>query len=219
MFITQLEYREKASNTNWRRISFPLRANFTSADATLPVRLLNIIAELPAFGANAPEHGMVDIISRVVLKAGHCEFMWFAKTFTENGAFQVEEEELYDQDNHMLMRRGMDELAIGDAPVEKMPMTHSMLALHPEIDALQKLQKGFQLVQHYTLTEENKAYTLQQILSAPHGTLILVDGSQLTEPFDLSSVLTRNDLQVLAANCSGLPEMTITKTGKMINCK
>lgn len=219
MFITQLEYREKPTATNWKRIQFPLRANFVSDDAELSARLLRIIAALPAFGANAQNHGFADAISRVVFQAAHSEYMWFAKSTLQDGSLLVDEEELYDKDDIMLMRRAFGELTIGDAPSEEIPVAESMLAQHTELDVLQKLQQAFQRVQMYHLTADNQEQALQQILAAPHGTLILVDGSNLTTPLDLSAVLERKDIQVLTINCIGLPDMTITKKGKMISCQ
>lgn len=219
MFITQMEYREKPTTTNWKRIQFPLRANFVSENADLPVRLLHIIAALPAFGANAQNHGFADAISRVVFQAAHSEYMWFAKSTLQDGNLLVDEEELYDKDDIMLMRRAFGELTVGDAPAEEIPVAESMLAQHPELDVLQKLQQAFQRVQMYHLTPENQEEALQQILAAPHGTLVLVDGSKLNTPLDLSAILERNDIQVLTTNCTGLPDMTITKKGKMISCQ
>lgn len=219
MFITQLEYREKSTATNWKRMQLPLRANFVSDDAELPARLLQIIAALPAFGANVQNHGFVNAISRIVLQAAHNEYMWFAKSTLQDGNLLIDEEELYDCSNIMLMRRAFGELTIGDTPAEALPVAESMLAQHPELDVLQQLQQAFQRVQTYQLTEENKEQCLQQLLNAPHGTLLLVDGSHLIAPFDISAVVTRNDIQVLTANCTGLPDMTITKKGKMISCQ
>lgn len=219
MFITRMEYREKATATNWKRIQFPLHANFVSDNAELSVRLLHIIAALPAFGANAQNHGFADAISRIVFQAAHSEYMWFAKSTLQDDNLLVDEEELYDKGDALLMRRAFGELTIGDAPAEELPVAESMLAQHPELDVLQKLQQAFQRVQVYQLTEENKDQALQQILTAPHGTLLLVDGSSLNAPLDLSAVSERNDIQVLTTNCTGLPEMTITQKGKMISCQ
>jgi hypothetical protein len=144
--------------------------------------------------------------------------MWFAKSTTEDGKLLVDEEELYDQGSNMLMRRAFGELTLGDAPNETIPVAESMLAQHPELDVLQKLQKAFGQVQYHHLTDNTQATMLQQIADAPHGTLFLLDGSQLSEPLDLSTV-TRTDVQILAAGCTGLPEMTISKKGKMISCQ
>lgn len=220
MFITQLEYREKPTATNWKRVKFPLQVSLISEDAQLPQRLLAIIASLPAFGSNRPNHGFTDAISRVTFQAAHSEYMWFAKSTLQDNKLLVDEEELYNQDNTMLMRRAFDELTIGDAPNEKIPIDQSMLAQHSELEVLQKLQKAFQRVQHHQATDANRESILQQMKDAPHGTLILLDGSQLSQPLDLSFFAERKDLQIIATGCIGLPEeMSITKKGKMISCQ
>ena len=218
MFITQLEYREKNTTTNWKRITFPLQVNLTSEDAQLPQRLLHIIASLPAFGSNQPNHGFADAISRMTFQAAHSEYMWFAKSTLQDDKLLVDEEELYNQDNTMLMRRAFGELTIGEAPTETIPVEQSMLAQHPELEVLQKLQKAFQRVQYYQPTDANQETLLQQMKEVPHGTLILLDGCQLSAPLDLSALTTRKDVQVLATGCTGLPTMAITKKGKMISC-
>lgn len=218
MFITQLEYREKPTATNWKRVKFPLQVSLISEDAQLPQRLLAIIASLPAFGSNRPNHGFTDAISRVTFQAAHSEYMWFAKSTLQDNKLLVDEEELYNQDNTMLMRRAFDELTIGDAPNEKIPIDQSMLAQHSELEVLQKLQKAFQRVQHHQAADANRESILQQMKDAPHGTLILLDGSQLSKPLDLSFFAERKDLQIIATGCIGLPEeMSITKKGKMIS--
>ncbi len=218
MFITQLEYREKSTATNWKRISFPLQVNLTSEDAQMPQRLLHIIASLPAFGSNQPNHGFADAISRMTFQTAHSEYMWFAKSTLQDGKLLVDEEELYNQDNTMLMRRAFGELTIGDEPNQTIPVEQSMLTQHPELEVLQKLQQAFQRVQYYQPTDANGNTILQQMNEAPHGTLLLLDGSQLSAPLDLSALTARKDLQIIATGCTGLPVMTISKKGKMISC-
>ena len=105
MFITQMEYREKSTATNWKRMQFPLHANLVAEDPALATRLLDHIAALAAFGRNENTHQFINAISRITLKAAHLEFMWFAKSTVQDGQFLVDEEELYAQDNTMLMRR------------------------------------------------------------------------------------------------------------------
>ena len=70
MFITQLEYREKPTATNWKRITFPKHVNLASEDAELPVRLLRIIAALPAFGRNEQQHAAA-LVAAVELDLGN----------------------------------------------------------------------------------------------------------------------------------------------------
>lgn len=221
MFITQLEYREKPTATNWKRITFAKHVNLTSDDAALPVRLLHIIAALPAFGRNDAQHGFADAISRMTFQAAHQQFMWFAKSTTQDGALLVDEEELYDSGDVMLMRRAFGEMTIFTTPdtsdSEAIPVHESMLVQHPELDVLKKLQHGFALVQFHQLTDDTAQDILAQVSAAPHGTLILLDGSQLSAPLDVSAA-KRSDLQIIATGCTGLDTMTITRKGKMIAC-
>ena len=76
MFITQLEYREKITATNWRRMQFDKQMNFVSEDQALPVQLLDIIASLVWFGAGKQEHQFANGIARVTFHAAHQQFMW-----------------------------------------------------------------------------------------------------------------------------------------------
>ena len=222
MFIRQLEYREKPTATGWRRITFPQYVNLTSEDAALPVRLMNIIRSLPAFGKNEAQHGFADGISRMTLQAAHQQFMWFAKSTMQDGRLLVDEEELYDGGDVMLMRRAFGEMTIFTSAEEgensAIPEDESMLAQHPELDVLQKLQNGFNRMQYHKLTDDNAKDTLAQIIDAQHGTLLLLDGSGLSAPLDVTDVAKRTDLQLITIGCTGIPDIIITQKGKMINC-
>ncbi len=218
MFITQLEYREKSTATNWRRITFPLRANFTCDDAQLPVQLLQIIFALTCFGRGEAQSKFANAIGRMTFQAAHNEYLWFAKSTTENQSFLVDEEELYDKNGAMLMRRAFDTLTIGDAPAETLPVQSSMLTQTHKLGVLVTLQQSFQRVQFLQLTEQNRQQVMQFLTDAQHGTLFLLDGSSLSTPLDLLAI-SRNDIQILATGCSGLPPMQIIKKGKMISCQ
>ncbi len=222
MFIRQLEYREKPTATGWRRITFPQYVNLTSEDAALPVRLLNIIRSLPAFGQNAAHHGFADGISRMIFQAAHQQFMWFAKSTMQAGALLVDEEELYDSGDVMLMRRAFGEMTIFTSAEEgenlAIPTHESMLTQNTGLDVLQKLQNGFKRVQYHQLTDDTAKDILAQISEAQHGTLLLLDGSALSAPLDVSKAAKRTDLQLITIGCTGIPDMTITQKGKMISC-
>ena len=218
MFITQLEYRERSTATNWRRITFPLRANFTCDDAQLPVQLLQIIFALTCFGRGEAQSKFANAIGRMTFQAAHNEYLWFAKSTTENQSVLVDEEELYDKNGAMLMRRAFDTLTIGDAPAETLPVQSSMLTQTHKLGVLVTLQQSFQRVQFLQLTEQNRQQVMQFLTDAQHGTLFLLDGSSLSTPLDLLAI-SRNDIQILATGCSGLPPMQIIKKGKMISCQ
>ena len=222
MFIRQLEYREKLSATGWRRITFPQYVNLKSEDSALPVRLLNILATLPAFGRNDVQHGFADAISRMTFQASHQQFMWFAKSTMQDDNLLVDEEELYDSSDVMLMRRAFGEFTLfhsaDSGETEEMPVNESMLAHRPELEVLQKVQNGLKRVQHHHLTDDNAKAVLAQIMEAQHGTLILLDGSSLSTPLNVSEAAERSDLQIIATGCTGIPDMIITQKGKMISC-
>lgn len=222
MFLKQLEYREKPTATGWRRITFPQQVNLVSEDTALPTRLLSIIAALPAFGRNDAKHRFADAISRMTFQAAHQQFMWFAKSTMQDGNLLIDEEELYDNGDVMLMRRAFGEMTLfassDEGTNEAIPVNESMLVQHPELEVLQKLQAAFQRVQYHTLTDDTAQQSLAQLSQAQHGTLLLLDGSQLSTPLDVSALAQRKDIQIIATGCSGIPEMTITKKGKMISC-
>ena len=160
MFITQLEYREKSTATNWRRITFPL----------LPVQLLQIIFALTCFGRGEAQSKFANAISRMTFQAAHNEYLWFAKSTTENQSFLVDEEELYDKNGAMLMRRAFDTLTVGDAPAETLPVQSSMLTQTHKLGVLVTVQQSFQRVQFLQLTEHNRPQVMQFRTEAQHGT-------------------------------------------------
>lgn len=219
MFITQMEYREKSTATNWKRMQFPQHANLAAEDPALATRLLDHIAALVVFGRNENTHQFINAISRITLKAAHLEFMWFAKSTVQDGQFLVDEEELYAQDNTMLMRRAFAALTTADDQEKEIPVTESMLAQNIGSTVLDKLQNSLQRVQYYKPTDGTAVHIQQQILTADHGTLVLIDGSNLSAPLDLSPVTARRDIQVLGSHCTGLTELHLSQKGNMISCK
>ena len=93
-----------------------------------------------------------------------------------------------------------------------------MLTQTHKLGVLVTLQQSFQRVQFLQLTEQNRQQVMQFLTDAQHGTLFLLDGSSLSTPLDLLAI-SRNDIQILATGCSGLPPMQIIKKGKMISCQ
>ncbi len=216
MFLTQLEYREKTTATNWRKIQFKKQMNLTSEDAALPAQLLQIIASLAAFGADKPNHQFTDGIARVTFKAVHKQFMWFCKSSLKEGSLLIDEEELYDDGDTLLMRRAFKEFTLDDKEAGTIAVDQSMLAQHQELELLQKLQHGFSRVLYLQPTDDTIADASAQMTAVPHGTMILLDGSRLSQPFEVSSFAQREDIQLLTANCTGIPTYELQRKGKNI---
>lgn len=216
MFLLQLEYRDKPTATNWRRMQFDKQMNFISETATLPAELLRIIASLTAFGANLPNHQFANGIARMTFQAAHQQFMWFCKSTQSDGDLLIDEEELYDDGDTLLMRRAFEEFTLADTEAGSIAVNQSMLAQHPELDVLQKLQHGFSRVRFLQPKDDTIDTTLDEIRVAPHGTMVLIDGSALSAPLNLSVVAQRSDLQLLTVNCSGIPDYTLEQKGKTI---
>lgn len=219
MFLTQLEYREKITATNWRRMQFTKQMNFVSDDAALPVFLLQIVASLAAFGSNQPEHRFTNGIARLTFLASHRQFMWFCKSTLQDGALLIDEEELYDEGETLLMRRAFEEFTLADKEAGTIAVNQSMLAQHQELEILQKLQHGFGRVLYIQATDATANILQEQIMAAPHGTMILLDGSALSAPFDLTNCAARSDIQLLSVNCIGIPDYQLERKGKNITLK
>ena len=200
MFITQLEYREKTTATNWRRMQFDKQMNFVSEDQALPVQLLDMIASLVKFGLGKPDQ----------------QFMWFCKSTLQEGALLIDEEELYDEGDTLLMRRAFEEFTLADTEAGQIAVSTSMLAQHSELAVLQKLQHGFGRVLYLKPDDSAVESALEQMRSVAHGTLILVDGSLLSAPLDVAGLAQRSDIQLLTVNCTGIAEYTLERKGKNI---
>ena len=217
MFLTQLEYRDKTTATNWRRMQFAKQMNFVSEEPELPHTLLNIIASLTAFGAHQDGPQFANGIARVTLQAAHQQFMWFCKSTLQDGSLLIDEEELYDDGETLLMRRAFEEFTLADTAAGRIAVDQSMLAQHPELEVLQKLQLGFQRVLFLQPTDDTVTDALEQLHTAAHGTLVLVDAHRLSTPLNLSAYTKRSDIQLLTVNCTGIPDYTLERKGKNIS--
>lgn len=216
MFLTQLEYREKTTATNWRRMQFTKQMNFQSEDTALPNKLLQTIASIAAFGTNQPNHAFANGIARIIFQAAHEQYMWFCKSTLQEDTLRIDEEELYDNGDTLLMRRAFEEFTLADTEAGQIDVSISMLAQHPELTVLQTLQQSLQRVHYFLPNDHNKSDLFAQIRTAPHGTLILLDGSACTTPLDVSEFAERNDLQLLTVNFNGIPNYTLVRKGKNI---
>lgn len=216
MFLTQLEYRDKATATNWRRMQFEKQMNFVSEDPTVSVKLLQMIDSLIKFGTNAAGHSFADGIARLTFQAAHKQYMWFCKSSVREDALFIDEEELYDDGDTLLMRRAFEEFTLADTAAGTIAVDKSMLAQHQELEVLQKLQHGFTRVLYLKPDNSNQDEAPAQVRSAQHGTLILLDGSALSAPLDISEAAQRSDIQLLTVNCVGITEYHLERKGKTI---
>lgn len=219
MFLTQLEYRDKPTATNWRRMQLQKQMHFTSEDPALAKELLQIIASLIAFGTSGRNQSFHNGIARMTLMAAHKPFLWFCKNTFRDGTLLVDEEELYDEGDTLLMRRAFEEFTFADAPAGTIAIDQSMLAQHPELEVLQQLQRGFQRTDYIRLDEQTLPDIEERLQNAPHGTLLLLDAGALSAPLDLSAVTLREDLQLLCTNCIGIPSFVLERKGNTISLK
>ena len=216
MFITQLEYREKTTAINWRRMQFDKHMNFVSEDHALPVQLLDIIASLVQFGAGKQGHQFANGIARVTFHAAHQQFMWFCKSTQQEDALLIDEEELYDDGDTLLMRRAFEEFTLADTEAGKINVSQSMLVQHQELEVLQKLQHGFGRVLYLKPNDSTVEPALVQMRNVAHGTLILLDGSLLSAPLDVTELAQRSDVQLLTVNATGIADYILERKGKNI---
>lgn len=216
MFLTQLEYRNKVTATNWRRMQFSKQMNFVSEGNILSAQLLQIIVSLVEFGANKPGHQFANGIARMTLQAAHSQFMWFCKSTLADDGLRIDEEELYDDGETLLMRRAFEEFTLADTEAGTIAVQQSMLAQHQELAVLQKLQHGFNRVFYAKLEDSTAAAVLEQLKTVPHGTMVLLDGSGLSAPLDITVLAQRSDIQLLTVNCTGLASYTLVQKGKNI---
>lgn len=217
MFFTQLEYREKTTATNWRRMQFTKQMNFVSEDATLPTTLLQIMASLAAFGTNQPNHGFANGIARITFQTAQNQYMWFCKSSLQNDTLLIDEEELYDSGDTLLMRRAFEAFTLADTEAGQIDRHISMLAQHSELAVLQTLQQSLQHVYYFGANEQTVSNLLTQIHTAPQDSCILLDASACATPLDVSELETRNDIQLLTTNCVGIPNYTLVRKGKNIS--
>ena len=216
MFLTQLEYREKTTATNWRKMQFEKQMNFVSEDLALPSQLLQIIGSLADFGADHAGHQFANGIARLTFLAAHQQFMWFCKSTVQESNLLIDEEELYDSGDTLLMRRAFEEFTLADAEAGTIDVHRSMLVQHQELDVLQKLQHGFAQVRYVKAEADTTMTMLEELQAVPHGTMILLDASALADPVDVSALATRNDIQLLSVNAKGITSYTLERKGKNI---
>ena len=143
--------------------------------------------------------------------------MWFCKSTLQDGSLLIDEEELYDDGETLLMRRAFEEFTLADTAAGSIAVDQSMLAQHPELEVLQKLQLGFQRVLFLQPTDDTVTDALEQLHTAAHGTLVLVDAHRLSTPLNLSAYTKRSDIQLLTVNCTGIPDYTLERKGKNIS--
>lgn len=231
MHINWLDYKNKKTGLTIKKITFQKVNLLTSEDPTASLALLDTLTQLRNFALGIDEGRFCDAITRINFQANHQEYLWFAKNTTSQGTIYnqgnlshgtivlVDEEELYDQDNTMLMRRGFQEVTLSGYPTQlpNINQEKSMLYLLNTTPVLEKVVKGFGHLYSYHPQDQEKLNTLELIKTHPHGAAVIIGGENLSEPWDITPLLQlRPDIQIFATNCIGAPTTSLTLKGKAI---
>lgn len=220
MYFNWIETRNKITGITWKKAEFDRYNLLSSDDSALPQALLQLIHGMQHFALNQQPEQYANTISRTSFRAAHEEFLWFAKSTANDQGFAIDEEELYDQQNNMLMRRGFGEMTIGDGPIQPLDQTQSMLYVQRELTAPAKILQAFSHIHYLQPTDATLGDALSQILQSAHGQVFLLDGSKLSVPVDLTAVLAQKPAsQLFATNCSNPPTIVINAKGKMLTCQ
>lgn len=222
MQINWIELRNKKSGVTLRKTTFN-KVNCLNGDDAAIDFIFNTITGAAQFAVGQSSADFLDVISRIDFTAAHNEYLWFAKNTSDaNGKTITDEEELYDSNSNMLMRRGFGEMTIGDdetaIPID---LTSSMLPLYKDtLPSLAAVTAAFSHINYFKATEETQETLVQIILDLPHGAVVLLDGRGLKQPFDLTLITAkRQDIQCLAANSTGGAILNVVQKGNMISCK
>lgn len=221
MYLNWLEIRHKKSGITWKKSPFQKVNILTAEDPVLPSKLLDLIEQLQQFALNQTPRQFANVICRTAFQAAHAEYLWYLKTTENEKGFFIDEEELYEAKNIMIMRRGFAEMTVGDGPVQNISLTESMLLqCQAELSVLSPIHKAFTNIMRYEPTDASLSEHFHKILAAPHGQLILLDGSRLSEPVDIAAILNqRQDLQLFITHCANPATIQISMKGKNIICE
>ena len=224
MRINWLELRHKKTGMTLKKVQFNT-VNCLSGESSEAISFIfDAILGTSQFAQGSTLPGFLDVICRINFNANHREYLWYAKnTAGEQGETIVDEEELYDADNQMLLRRSFRELSyegFGELPAINLEKSMLYLFNSSEIPAL--VTSAFSHVLYYRPEPGQAPALLDELKTLPHGMLVLLDGRALSHPLDISSLVTaRDDLQIIAANCTAADTvpLQVTLKGKMIGCK
>ena len=224
MRINWLELRNKKTGMTLKKVQFNT-VNCLSGESSEAISFIfDAVLGTSQFAQGKTLPGFLDVICRINFNANHREYLWYAKNSAgEQGETIVDEEELYDSDNQMLLRRSFQELSFagfGELPAINLEKSMLYLFNSSEIPAL--ITSAFSHISYHYPQPEQASALLDELKTLPHGMLVLLDGRALSQPLDLSPLVTaRNDLQIIAANCTAADTvpLQVTLKGKMIGCK
>ena len=203
MHIEKFELRNKKSGFMIKQFQFERLNILKSADEKDALAILAVIRELRKFALGL-ENNYLDNISRLYFKANHHEYLWFAKTTSQEGwkaaldgmepgeAMVVDEEEIYNEDNEIIATRGFAQASLKGVETPEINEQLSLLCLF-NLSELKEIRRGFANI--FSLKVTNKEQ-LAKISELPHGALVLLEASQMAEEFDLDTL--RQDVQIIA---------------------
>ena len=203
MHIEKFELRNKKSGFMIKQCQFERLNVLKSADEKDALAILTEIRELRKFALGL-ENNYLDNISRLYFKANHHEYLWFAKTTSQEGwkaaldgmepgeAMVVDEEEIYNEDNEIIATRGFAQASLKGVETPEINEQLSLLCLF-NLSELKEIRRGFANI--FSLKVTNKEQ-LAKISELPHGALVLLEASQMAEEFDLDTL--RQDVQIIA---------------------
>lgn len=224
MRINWIELRNKKTGMTLKKAQFDAINCLSGEEVEAIPFIFDAILGAAQFAQGEIGHGFSDVICRINFHANHHEYLWYAKNTTdETGRIIVDEEELYDADNQMLLRRSFQECSYqGFEQLPAINLEKSMLYLFNASDTPAQITAAFSHVFYYRPHQETNDEILTQLKSLPHGMAVLLDGTYLAEPLDLSPLATaRKDLQIIATHClaEGSSPRLVDCKGKMIGVK
>lgn len=222
MQIDWIELRHKKSGLTLRKTVLDKVCSLSGENDALDFLFRGLLGA-SAFAAGHTEPYFLDVICRIGFHAAHHDYLWYAKnTADEHGATITDEEELYNSNNQMVMRRSFGELTIGDEETTQ-PIDTAFSMLHfcrTSLPDATIVADSFRHIHYYQLKTDELSQRLSEILTLPHGFAVLLDGRLLQAPVDLTPLMTkRSDLQLIAVNAVGGKNLTIIKKGNMISYK
>lgn len=225
MRIEKIELRNKKSGFMIKPCQFERVNVLASADVNDALAVLDVIKEMRKFALGL-ENNYLDNISRLYFKANHHEYLWFAKTTAKEGwkvtpigtepgeVMLVDEEEIYNEDNEIIATRGFAKASLKGEETADISEQFSLLSIF-NMSELAEIRRAFANV--YALEVASKGQ-LAQIADLPHGALVLLDGSALTEEYDLANL--REDVQILAVGSfSGGVKKEVVRKGNALSIK
>lgn len=224
MQINWIELRNKKTGMTLKKTVFPKTACLSGDSTEAIAFIFAAIKGAASFAQGQTDDNFLNVICRINFSANHKEYLWYAKnTADDQNTTIVDEEELYDQNNQMLMRRSFKEMTYeGYSELPNINLEKSMLYLFNTNDIPAEVIAAFSHIYYYAPTTETTNALLSELEQLPHGMAVLIDGTALTTPLDLTAIaMARKDLQLITSNChiEHTAPLVVTLKGKMIGCK